>query len=134
MQAPPRVMIVDDHAPMRATLRSILSSITTNVVEATEGSEAVRLYVDCPFDWVVMDVRMQPMNGLAATAEIRRQHPSAQIVIVTQFDTADIRTAAETAGATGLVSKENLIALLDLLSQGEPARTSQPISETDPRK
>jgi two-component system response regulator DegU len=60
-------------------------------------------------DWVLMDVAMEPVNGLIATESITRLHPEAKIIIVTQFDDPEYREAAINAGASAYVLKENLL-------------------------
>jgi two-component system response regulator DegU len=55
-----------------------------------------------------MDVRMPQMDGLTATRQIHEAHPSARIVIVTDYDDEDLRSAASEAGASGYALKQNL--------------------------
>ena len=58
-----------------------------------------------------MDVRMPRMDGLTATRQIRQFHPSARIVMVTDYDDEDLRSAASEAGACGYALKQNLTEL-----------------------
>jgi DNA-binding NarL/FixJ family response regulator len=55
-----------------------------------------------------MDIAMPRMDGLAATRELKARFPAARIVILTQYDEALLRAAAQAAGACGYLLKENL--------------------------
>jgi two-component system response regulator DegU len=55
-----------------------------------------------------MDIRMPRMDGLTATRQIRQFHPSARIVMVTDYEDEDLRNAASEAGASGYALKQNL--------------------------
>ena len=56
-----------------------------------------------------MDVEMSPVDGITATRVIKKSHPEAKIVIVTQHTDRLTRTAAAEAGADGFVAKDNLL-------------------------
>jgi len=112
-----KFLIADDHAPMRQTLRALLSPIASDILEATDGGQAVRLFAETMPDWVLMDVQMKPINGLAATRAIRSRFPDARIVIVTQYDDSDLRAEATAAGACAYVLKDDLGALTQLLAR-----------------
>ncbi len=62
-----------------------------------------------------MDVQMGEVNGIEATRRIVSDHPGAKVVIVTDYDDAALRRAAEEAGACGYVLKEDLLGLRRLL-------------------
>ena len=62
---------------------------------------------------MLMDVRMQRMDGLAATRMLRRADPDAKIVIATDY--GDVRKAASEAGASGYILKQNLTELAHLV-------------------
>ena len=100
-------LIVDDNAKMRLLIRSIVRKVSDDVVECSDGSEALPAYIAHPPDWVLMDVEMPGMDGLRATRAITEQFPDARIIIVTQHTDAATREAAKAAGATGFVSKDN---------------------------
>ncbi len=74
---PPRVLIVDDSAPMRAALRGLLEDADLPVIgEAADGLQAVTMAADLQPDIVVMDVRMPGLDGLQATTRITGAHPT----------------------------------------------------------
>ena len=121
-----KLLIADDHAGMRQTLRALLSPVAGDIREATDGGEAVRLFVEMQPDWVIMDIQMKPVSGLAATRFIRDHFPTARIVIVTQYDDAELRAEAAKAGACAYVLKDELAILTRLLV---PESGSSPLSQ-----
>jgi CheY-like chemotaxis protein len=111
------VLIVDDNVKMRSMIAEIVKSKTNNVIECTDGIDALGEYSLHRPDWILMDVKMKRMDGLTATELIHQYYPKAKVVIVSQDDTPEIRQAAQHAGATAFVPKDNLIKILDTLNQ-----------------
>lgn len=109
------ILVADDHAGFRRTLRDFLPA-DAGVVECSDGGEAVLAYETHHPAWTVMDIEMPGMDGLTATRAIRAAHPEARIIIVTSHDTPDCRTEAKEAGATAFVPKDELASLIGLLS------------------
>ena len=109
--APLKILIVDDHAALRRTLRLIFEGQWVTFVESTTGEEAIRLFtVEYP-DWVIMDVRMPGMGGIKATEAIRQLDPGARIVLISQFAEPEHHDLALQAGAVEFVDKEHLSTL-----------------------
>ena len=108
--APIRVLVVDDHALVRAGFHSILSGEADIEVvgEATDGEEAVALAVREIPDVVLMDIRMPGMDGLQATrlitADPRLRGTS--VVVLTTFDLDEYVYGAVRAGASGFLLKD----------------------------
>ncbi len=105
------IQIVDDSPNMRETIKSVLGGLSAEFIESSDGDEAVQQFISYSPDLVIMDIRMKRMDGIAATRAIRSLSPSAQVVIVTQYDDNDLRSAARDAGAVGYVLKDDLSAL-----------------------
>ncbi len=78
-----RVMIVDDEIAMREILKIMLKDY--EIIEATNGREAVELYKKERPDIVLMDIMMPIMNGIEATREIKKFDPKAKIVAITAY-------------------------------------------------
>jgi DNA-binding NarL/FixJ family response regulator len=126
MSAPIRVLIVDDHAMLRAGFRTILDLQPDIAVvgEASTGAEAVTLAGSLLPDVITMDVQMPDMDGIAATRTIRAdERIRASIAIVTTFDRDDYLFDALDAGASGFLLKnagpEELVAAVRALAAGD---------------
>lgn len=109
------VLVVDDNPAMRALIRALVEGAGSVVHECADGETAVDLYARVRPDWVLMDVKMAGMDGLAATEAIRRTDPAARILIITEHRDVRYRRAAEAAGATGFLLKDDLLELPALL-------------------
>lgn len=121
-----RVLLVDDHAVMRAGFRMILESQDgiSVVGEAATGVEAVAAARALTPDVVCMDVQMPDMDGLEATRRIVADPAvTASVVIVTTFDRDDYLFQALAAGASGFLLKnagpEELIAAVRVAADGD---------------
>ncbi|WP_314095891.1 response regulator transcription factor [Microbacterium foliorum] len=125
--APPiRVLLVDDHAMLRAGFRTILGTQPdiTVVGEAATGAEAVAQASALRPDVITMDVQMPDMDGIEATRRIvADREVSAAIAIITTFDRDDYLYQALDAGASGFLLKnagaEDLIAAVRALAAGD---------------
>lgn len=126
MTAPIRVLLVDDHAVLRAGFRTILDTQPdiTVVGEASTGAEAVAQASALRPDVISMDVQMPDMDGIEATRRIVADPDvRAAIAIVTTFDRDDYLFNALDAGASGFLLKnsgpEDLVAAVRVLAAGD---------------
>jgi len=115
-----KILIADDDARMRRTIREIVAGLHMTVCEASSGGEAVDLYMIERPDWVLMDLRMKPVDGFCATAQIKSHSPKARVVIVSQYDDDELREEAARVGACAYVLKENLHELPRILTGMPP--------------
>lgn len=112
-------LIADDSQRFRKSVsRCILSGIPDHhtIVEASDGGEAATLYGKVRPDWVLMDIAMEPVDGLTGARTILGRYPDAKIVILTNYNDPDYRAAAEQAGVAAFILKERLIDLMAILS------------------
>ncbi|WP_324013251.1 response regulator transcription factor [Microbacterium sp. JZ37] len=124
MTSPIRVLLVDDHATMRAGFRMILEASGIDVAgEAATGEEAVARAAELRPDVVCMDVQMPDMDGIEATRRIVAAGTAAQVVIVTTFDRDDYLFSALDAGASGFLLKnagpEELVGAVRVVAAGD---------------
>jgi two-component system chemotaxis response regulator CheY len=100
-----RVLIVDDSALTRRTLRQILEAAGCDVVEAEDGLIALeRYFLDKP-DVVMLDLVMRGMYGLDVLQKLRELDGDARIVVVSADIQSSSRELAEEAGAKAFVNK-----------------------------
>ena len=64
-----KILIADDDARMRQMVKQMVAGLASEVCEARDGGEAITICAAQRPDWVLMDLRMKPMDGLHATAE-----------------------------------------------------------------
>ena len=102
-----RVLLVDDDALVRAGLRMILSAVQDLQVvgEADDGARAVAAVRAHRPDVVLMDIRMPEMDGIAATAALRRLDPPPKVIVLTTFQADEQVMSALRAGADGFLLK-----------------------------
>ena len=100
------VLIVDDIAYVRKTMKQILTSHGYRVIgEAENGDEAVRLYEEVRPDFVTMDLVMPVLNGVEATKRILAFDPEAKIIILSSMIQENLVTEAILAGAKDYIVK-----------------------------
>jgi CheY-like chemotaxis protein len=112
-----KLLVVENNAAVRQVIASVLAPLAPDIVECEDGSEALAAYELHRPDAVLMDLAMERLDGIAATSAIRSAHPTACVVIVTNYDESDLREAAAGAGACGYVLKKNLLELPSLLDR-----------------
>lgn len=102
------VLLVDDQALVRAGFRMILQTQDDLEVvgEASSGVEAVRLARQLNPDVILMDVRMDEMDGIEATRTILATGSTSRVLILTTFDLDEYVNAALQAGVSGFLLKD----------------------------
>ena len=120
-----RIMIVDDHEVVRLGLRTVfeLEPDLAVVGEASNGLEALaKIGVLAP-QVILMDVRMEKMNGIEACREIKSQFPTVQILMITSYSDDDAIVSSVLAGASGYllknVSRAELLRSMRLVASGQ---------------
>ena len=136
-----RVLIVDDHDPVRRGIRLLLSSDTSVSVcgEAADGIEAVEKAATLRPDVILMDITMPRMDGLQATRAIKQALPATRVILVSQNDPGIVQQHATEVNADAVVAKSELSqqlipAIGNLFGktavEPEAARTSNPAVRT----
>ena len=113
---PTSILIVDDHSAMRSTLRDILQDEGYEVQSASSGEEAVDVFEGGNFDAVLMDVRMQGINGVEAFRRMKSLSNSVKVILMSAFSVDEIKEESLEEGAVAFLPKpldmENLIDLI----------------------
>ncbi len=102
-----KVLIVDDHVVVRNGIKYSLQSFDNIALvgEAGSGEESLLLCAQLQPDVVLMDLKMEGMDGIAATRLIRQNHPAIQVIILTSFHDKDLIEEALQVGAIGYLLK-----------------------------
>ena len=101
------IMVVDDSEDIRDVLKETLNMYGYNVVEATDGQEAVEIAKSELPDLILMDLCMPVLDGYAATRLIREAAETSDVPIVacSALDTLDHRAKAFAVGCNGYITK-----------------------------
>ena len=131
MTPPVRVAIVDDDALVRAGLIMMLDGVAdiSIVGEAADGDQVMGLVDAHSPDVILMDVRMPKLDGITATARVRRRPSPPEVLVLTTFDTDDHVVRALRAGASGFLLKDTppakIVSAIHAVANGEPAMSPQ---------
>ncbi len=127
MTSPIRLLLVDDHAVMRAGLANLLSTVGdfAVVAQADDGLSALRLWRQHRPDVCLLDMTMHGIDGVETLQRLREVHPDARVLILTSSDSATDLARALAAGANGYVTKnvghqELFAAIRDVHRGGKP--------------
>ncbi len=123
--SPIRILIVEDHALVRAGMKALLQKIEGIEVvgDMGDGLEAVKsVQMDAP-DLVLMDIAMPGLNGLDATARIVKESPTTRVILLSMHANEEYFRQALQVGASGYLLKGAELAELELairtVSRGE---------------
>ncbi len=103
-----KILLVDNHALVRAGIRALLEQIPRIVVvgEAADGREAIELVEQHRPNLVLMDITMPVMNGLEATTRIVKDFPQTRVVMLSVHTDEEYVLQALRAGAAGYLLKD----------------------------
>ena len=107
---PARVLAIDDSPEFLSSLQSFFETTPDFCLVGTaqSGFEGLELARKLHPDLVLMDLQMAGMNGLKATAEIRRRFPEMAIVIITAHEMPGLRQICHKSGACDVIKKSRL--------------------------
>ena len=102
-----RLLLADDHRLMRAGLRALLHSLehVQVVAEAGNGHEALQLAEQHRPDIVIMDIGMEELNGLEATARMAKLAPAPRVIVLSMHANEEYVRRALQAGAVAYLLK-----------------------------
>ncbi len=124
-----KILIVDDSALSRRTLRRILESAGYEVVEADDGMTALELYFLEKPNLVLLDLVMKGMYGLEVLVKLREMDPKALVVVASADIQSSTRQMVDEAGALAFINKpfvsEQVIAAVETaLAEGATRETN----------
>jgi DNA-binding NarL/FixJ family response regulator len=125
-RSPVRVLVVDDHALLRATIRLLLDEAPDMewVGEAEDGEAGVNLVARLRPDAVLMDLSMPGTDGLSATRQIAAAFADTRVIVITSsVDTVHLGVAIA-SGASAVLSKDGnpetiLAGIREVMQRGE---------------
>lgn len=104
-----RLVLVDDHALVRAGLRALLGEMpdVSVVAEAGDGREALQLIREHKPDIALLDISLPGLNGLEVAARVAKDHPATRVIILSMHGDDESVRRALTAGAAGYLLKNS---------------------------
>lgn len=115
-----RILVIDDDALLRGTIRKMLESAGHAVVEAPDGRSGLELFGAQPFDAVITDIIMPEKEGIETIREMRKADPAIRIVAMSgggRTEHMEFLTIAAKLGASATLAKpfrkEQLIACVE---------------------
>jgi len=119
------VILVDDHALVRAGLRQLITTFEkfSVIAEAGDGLDAIAEVQKHKPDILILDIAMPRMRGIEAINEIKKISPKTRILVLSMHDREEYMYQTLQKGADGYILKESaaeeLLAALNNLSRGE---------------
>lgn len=112
-----KVIIIDDDYLVVNSLKTIVNASGIEVLAVGhDGTEAVKLYNEYKPDLILMDIRMEKMNGIEATQEILKIDPNAKILLITTFQDDEYISSALSLGCKGYILKQNISGIIPAIN------------------
>jgi len=105
MKKSPKILIIDDEAPIRASLREILEYEDFLVSEAEDGAEGVKLAGKFAFDVIFCDIKMPKMDGLEVLEILMEKGTSSRVIMISGHGTVETAVQAIKQGAFDFIQK-----------------------------
>jgi DNA-binding NarL/FixJ family response regulator len=129
-----RIMIVDDHEVVRLGMRAAFEAEPDLAVvgEASNGAEALAKMPVLDPELILMDVRMEKMDGIEACREIKSRYPNVIILMITSYTDEDAVISSILAGASGYLLKH--LSRAELLRSIRRASSGQSLIDAEATK
>ena len=125
----PRILVVDDDATIRESIRLVLASVGIETVPAESGERALEAFGQTTCDGAIVDLMMPGMSGLETVCALREKSSELPIIVVSGSLTRGVglpellRLATELKGVTSLAKPFKLSELLQAVRERFPAAT-----------
>ena len=108
------VLVVDDNSFFRKTVLKFLETQFKYIklLEANNGSDAMRLVQENVPDLIVLDINMANMSGFEVARQVKQEFPFIPIIILTNYDENEYRLAAKKTLVDAFIIKKNLVSEL----------------------
>ncbi|MBU4201278.1 MAG: sigma-54 dependent transcriptional regulator [Kiritimatiellae bacterium] len=100
-----KILLVDDEPSILSVLSVLLKAEGYEVVPVDGGKKAVELIKSTPFDLMISDIRMRPIDGMALLKLAREQQPSMSVLMVTGYGSVETAVEALKDGAFDYITK-----------------------------
>jgi two-component system phosphate regulon response regulator PhoB len=100
-----RIILVDDHEPVRKLLRATFSGADYEIVEAANGDEGLDLVEEQPPDLVILDWEMPGTHGSLVLDAVKTKRPALPVIVLTADRRPSQRELAESIGADAFLNK-----------------------------
>ena len=100
-----KILIIDDEASLRRTLRLTLEALSHSVAEARDAPQALELVAHRPFDVAFLDLRLGRDHGIDVLPELLRLAPAMDVVVITAYATIETAVQAMRGGAADYLPK-----------------------------
>jgi len=109
MEKKKKILVVDDETDFLEVIKIRLEASNYEVITATSGEEALKLYKEVKPSAIILDVLLPGINGMEVLEKIRKDNPSIPVLIITAFTSEERFKLANKFNATGFVLKtENI--------------------------
>jgi two-component system nitrogen regulation response regulator NtrX len=105
MKKAPKILIIDDEAPIRASLREILEYENYQVMEAEDGAEGLKLATKFAFDAIFCDIKMPQMDGLEVLDALMEKGINGRVIMISGHGTVETAVQAIKVGAFDFIQK-----------------------------
>lgn len=96
----PKILIVDDEEETRRTLNDHLSNrINCQIMEASDGYEAIEKLQKTEFDLVLLDIKMPGISGTEVIKKAREIYRNISIIVMTKWDSSEVSKQVKDSGA-----------------------------------
>jgi two-component system chemotaxis response regulator CheY len=103
------VLVVDDVAVVRKSIRATLANAGYDVMEAENDKQAISIVQGMehsfPFDVILCDLRMPPLNGADLVTHFRRRHPAIPVVVLTAYPDVELAVSLMRQGVMDFLVK-----------------------------